>query len=1317
MKKQITLLSAFLVAFIFIAQPAVAEPESTNSTSEVTPVDLNTEYSGLLDVSNEEDWYKFEIPNDGYLIIEDSTASSTLGYLIDLYEQDGETHLKQQRRFEDNSGARLSINLTPGIYLVRFIRYSSSSVNPYGNYKFTLNFTEVSLPGDLESNDSVLLAQDVAINNLVTANLGFRKVGKYDKEDWYKFEIPNDGFLVLEDSTTSTLGYVIDLFEQDGETLIKNQRRFEDNSGTRLSISLTPGMYFVRFTRYSAYTTNPFGEYKFTLIFSEVSLPGDIESNDFDSAAQVVAVNNLVSANLGFRKIGKYDEEDWFKFEIPNDGFLVIDDSTTSTLGYLINLYEEDGETLIKNQRRYEDNSGSRLSVSLTPGNYYVMFNRYSSSTTNPYGEYKFTMNFTEVSLPGDIESNDVDSVAQEVTTDTLISANLGFRKIGMYDKTDWFRFEIQKEGLLTIQDSTTSTLGYMIYLYEEDGETLIKQQRRFEDNSGNRMSKKLTPGIYFLQFSRYSSSTTNPYGEYKFMLDFLPVPEADFSFIQNINSVVFTNNTLYGESFVWDFTDGNTSNEVNPGHEFAGPGEYNVELIATNPAGKDTVSKYITIYGLQKIIDNVGGNTGDVSIDIYGGGFTDESTVKLTYEGFDDIIPDTILYLRKGILSALFNLRGAVTGEWDVEIETPGRNTIIEDGGFTIVEGTKPEPWVEINGRNRALLGRWSTYTVNYGNSGNVDAAGVPLWLAMSENQDIEVDFVDFEIVPPPYAVETLQLDGILRDSIPLFFSTDTLFGEPFESRIYPLIIPNIPAGQTGKLTIKVKSMQNFQLMAWVNPPMFESPMSQQIKDCIFWAQMKAIADGVVGIVAGALPLGCINGIVTNYIYNPWSYEKPTDDEPKSIGSHLWTLTSTLIGCAGDLPPFKAYKLTVAILQFGAAVIDNSIADKECREAFSNQSVTNMNVRTVTSFDPNEKAGPEGFTDNNYIRKSSYIDYTIYFENKDTAQAPAQEITIIDSIDKNVFDISKFNFKSVTIADSTIDILPGLTTFAEDINMQPAMDITVRATGNIDTTTGVVTWHFRALDPVTLAENENPGQGVLLPNIISPQGEGNVAFNVGIKPETGNSDVLKNKAKITFDFNAPIITNEFTNIIDAEQPLSNIMPLTQELNDVIHLEIQGSDNESGIDFYTVYVSVNDSDFVPLIKTLNTEFTYQPKSGGNYKFYSIATDKVGNEEPVPVGFDSETNLIVSENKIIKDGEIEVWPNPMEDHLYIQVRNMRENELIVELKTVLGQSIIRKNISSFRENNIRFDVSQITPGIYILSIQSENSDQIYRMIKN
>lgn len=49
---------------------------------------------------------------------------------------------------------------------------------------------------------------------------------------------------------------------------------------------------------------------------------------------------------------------------------------------------------------------------------------------------------------------------------------------------------------------------------------------------------------------------------------------------------VVFSNNSSNGNSFFWDFGDGNTSTQVNPSHLYAGPGDYTVTLVVSDTNG-----------------------------------------------------------------------------------------------------------------------------------------------------------------------------------------------------------------------------------------------------------------------------------------------------------------------------------------------------------------------------------------------------------------------------------------------------------------------------------------------------------------------------------------------------------------------------------------------------------------------------------------------------------------------------------------------------------------------------------------------------------
>src|SRR6185369_12783301 len=49
-------------------------------------------------------------------------------------------------------------------------------------------------------------------------------------------------------------------------------------------------------------------------------------------------------------------------------------------------------------------------------------------------------------------------------------------------------------------------------------------------------------------------------------------------------------------------------------------------------------------------------------------------------------------------------------------------------------------------------------------------------------------------------------------------------------------------------------------------------------------------------------------------------------------------------------------------------------------------------------------------------------------------------------------------------------------------------------------------------------------------PNVTSPEGEGEMLFTVSLKPGPGLGTTVCNNASIVFDFNAPIVTNDFCN-------------------------------------------------------------------------------------------------------------------------------------------------------------------------------------------
>lgn len=92
-------------------------------------------------------------------------------------------------------------------------------------------------------------------------------------------------------------------------------------------------------------------------------------------------------------------------------------------------------------------------------------------------------------------------------------------------------------------------------------------------------------PGIWAVELK-----VTNAAGESTFqetsLITVNPTATAAYDFTTNGPEVNFTNTSTNGVTYVWDFGDNTTSDEVDPFHTFPGIGEYEVTLSVTNDCG-----------------------------------------------------------------------------------------------------------------------------------------------------------------------------------------------------------------------------------------------------------------------------------------------------------------------------------------------------------------------------------------------------------------------------------------------------------------------------------------------------------------------------------------------------------------------------------------------------------------------------------------------------------------------------------------------------------------------------------------------------------
>ncbi len=806
------------------------------------------------------------------------------------------------------------------------------------------------------------------------------------------------------------------------------------------------------------------------------------------------------------------------------------------------------------------------------------------------------------------------------------------------------------------------------------------------------------------------------------------PPPLADFFTLNDRYFMTFNNTTKLGKEFEWDLGDGTVSDKVNPSHTYDGPGEYDVCLIAKNNMGSDTLCHMLTLRGIASVNPDRAGNGGRSTIGVFGGGFTADAKVSLRREGHDEIVADTTFLEYPGKLQARLNLRGRAIGQWDLVVTIPGDTTLILEAGFTIEVGRPPDVWAEITGRDVVLVNRWQTYTISYGNRGNNDARVVPMWLVISDVEGLEVEFVSAK---PDIPIDADDLWETIQKEVPLHFKVDTLNDEPHKARVYPFVFPEVPPYVKKEITIRIKSPRNIRVVVWINKEQADEeddngdpdpgdlpPASPDYDECVRWALSKAYFAGLTTLLEHEKPtVDCYAGI-TYSILNHGYYTA-------TFGSVAYSLARAAMDCVagvdGSLSVAKAWELGQVVLKLAGDMYDLYEAVEACKRAFEPVAFTEIPIRTVTSFDPNEIVGPRGYTDKNYNFDDITFPYIIYFENLDDATAPAQEVFVYDTLDVSKFDLSTFEFGNIGFGDTIIFVEPGLKSYTNDIDLRPDKDIILRINGRLDTLSGVVKWSFVSLDPATMDLTEDPFGGFLPPNINGPEGEGFVSFSIRLKEGLQHATVIENQATIIFDLNKPISTNVWVNAIDREPPVSAVDPLGDEAFPQFLVSWDGYDANSGIKHYSVYYSKDGGE--PVLWKLNTRHKndlFYGEVGSVYRFYSEATDSIGNQEFKSGIYDTGTTVVVSAR--MKDKPVinfNVYPNPARDVLHVSYQFDAPKDMWFVVYDVFGREHIRRFLKKAdrQDQSFSVEISLWDKGVYFCVMESSEGRVVRKLVIN
>jgi hypothetical protein len=570
-----------------------------------------------------------------------------------------------------------------------------------------------------------------------------------------------------------------------------------------------------------------------------------------------------------------------------------------------------------------------------------------------------------------------------------------------------------------------------------------------------------------------------------------------------------------------------------------------------------------ISTLGIQFIQPSHGGNAGTVTMQIVGSGFETGATVSLTGLGADIIGTNTTVP-NGSVLTTTFDLTGATPGVANVVVTDPGNSTVTLTGGFTVEPGGAPQISLNIVGRRQIRIGMAQTYYVTYSNSGNVDAVGVPIWVQVPSGVELSIGF---DLAQAPDVLTDASVSSLQNAAtVPYQVTVNN-------STIAGLYAPYVPAGSTVSLPITLavgSGIAPFQWTAWVFPPYLASATGIFVATNPTGAT-KCAADLASLLLTGGFGAG---GVVLDSLATlvNFSVDAPS---PVDLQMSTWQIFANIAKDDG-LEVFTARDLA-ELSGFGNALgIVGAISD--CAP-LANIILTMMSEQPVTSLDPNDKVGPQGVGVQAYVSWNQSLPYSVYFDNQATATAPAQSVTITDTLDSSLnlssLTLGPITFPSQVVTPPSIPL--SVVPFNTTVDLRPTTNLLLAISASLNTTDRILTWTFQSLDPTTGQPPTDPTAGFL-----PPGAEGSVFLAAMPKSSVTTGTVIQNTATVVFDANPPINTPTWSNTIDSAPPVSNVLalPATESCPN-FRVSWSGSDVGSGIQGFTIYYSDNGGPFVP----------------------------------------------------------------------------------------------------------------------------------------
>lgn len=1224
-----------------------SDAEPNNSTAEASIFNEGDSLTGNIGyisngVYDARDYYKSGMTADGTIkiFVDGKNTGASNGYLrMYVYDKSGRELLNRillnRTDVAPNETVYDTIQLySRGADTMYYLIYAD---NQSFNYHLRYQLTTQS-PVDAEPNNSTAAAVKFDEGNLLQGHIGYTTNGVYDANDYYQSGMADDGTLKIYVSGTNTggiNGYLrLYVYDKSGRELLNRILQNKTDVAPGQAVVDTISIYSrgADTIYYRIYADNQSFSYQ---MHYELLQQSEHEREPNNSTQEAIRFNetDLLKGHIGYTTNGFYDSRDYYKTLLPADGTLKLIVSGTNTggsNGYLrFYVYDISGRELLNRiiANRLDVKPGEMINDTIniySRGQDSVVVLAYADNQSFSYNASYLLIDRS----PADREPNNTTEQAFLFNSKDTLNGNIGYTTNGTYDARDYYKLGLPATGSLTIVASAKNTgsgNGYLrMYVIDRLGRELLN---RILLNRTNIAPGELIRDTVVLNCMAKDSFYVLMYADnqsFSYSLKYTTVsyqPNAAFDYVRTGNTFGFNNRTLNADRYAWDL--GNNTFSAN---RFAplttyGPGFYEVKLVAYNQGVNgcsytDTAIQSFTVRGLEKYTPTKGGK-GNVVFNVYGGGLDSNIIIRLT-KGSKTYVDSAAQVNKNGnIFACILNMHNADAGTYDVDIITKD-SSYHYPNGFTL-EDKNEKLRIEIIGRQSMRINSDYLYTLRVHNDGNTNAGLTEVYLLTSDW---------FEIHRLDSLVPAWQASGINQDSLPEVINVTTQMGYPISGKLRGYFISDIPNGGYKDVTFTLRILPHGsvgQLNAWVNGPYSGSPLYDWNEDCwkkrirLGFASTNALLNRIPVVDCGWNVVKTLSIPVTTAfsgISDGWSLTgflgstlKGFADVIKHCGPEVIEVAS-----GGTATPVAGYLEALSTMTDLVADANelNSALEEYNQNCPDKKDKDKRRPDTGGSLDPNEKTGPLGYGANHYIRGvDRLMNYNIFFENVDTATAAAQQVIIIDTLDKNVFDLSTFQLNSFGVGLHSFGFPKDRKEMVNDYNISNALAI--RPIIKLDTATGILAATFLTIDRTTGDIPDNPLTGFLPPNKTAPEGDGYLNYSVHLKEGLADGTVVSNSATIIFDNNEPIVTNAWTNVIDNNSPSSSINNATLVGDTTIRITSGGTDAASGVENYKLFASENGGPYKQ-IGMMRDTVLYHAKPNTVYQFYIAAVDSVGNTE-------------------------------------------------------------------------------------------------------